>query len=227
MNVLIACEESQAVCIEMRRLGHNAFSCDVQECSGGHPEWHIMGDVLPLINGRCKFKTMDGKTHRIEGRWDLLIAHPPCQKLSNAGTVNMGRKDSVCATSKWRERFLQDRCDAAIFFMTFLTADCDKICVENPDGYMNTHFRKPDQHIEPYEYGDAWKKKTGIWLKGLPPLQPTQVVKPVGKWVQQNKKGRPAKSEAWEVIGTRSAKMRSKTFPGIARAMAEQWAGAV
>lgn len=225
LKVLVACEESQAVTKEMRRLGHEAYSCDIRECSGGHPEWHIMGDALPLINGRCEFKTMDGKTHRIEGRWDLLIAHPPCQKLSNAGAVNMGRKDSVCATSQWRERFLQDRCDAAIFFMTFLTADCNKICVENPDGYMNTHFRKPDQHIEPYEYGDAWKKKTGLWLKGLPPLQPTQVVKPVGKWVQQNKKGRPAKSEAWEVIGTRSAKVRSKTFPGIAKAMAEQWAG--
>lgn len=120
---------------------------------------------------------------------------------------------------------MQDRCDAAIFFMAFLTADCDKICVENPDGYMNTHFRVPDQHIEPYEHGDPWKKKTGLWLKGLPALQPTEIVRPIGKLVQQNKKGRPAKSEAWEVLGVRDARLRSKTFPGIARAIAEQWAG--
>lgn len=162
----------------------------------------------------------------IETSWDMIIAHPPCQKLSNAGAVNLKRKNCICASSEWRQQFLQDRCDAAIFFMAFLAADCPRICVENPDGFMNTHYRPPSQHIEPYMFGDPWKKKTGLWLKGLPLLKPTQIVIPTGKWVQINKKGRPAKSEAWEVIGYRNAKMRAKTFPGIARAMAQQWAGA-
>lgn len=225
MRVLVACEESQEVCKAFRALGHEAYSCDIEPCSGGHSEWHIQQNVLPLIDGTCAFRTGDGAAHHIEGLWDLLIAHPPCQKLSNAGAVNMGRKDSICKTQEWREKFLNDRCDAAIFFMTFLTANCGKICVENPDGYMNTHYRPPTQHIEPYMFGDAWKKKTGLWLKGLPKLKPTNVVMPRGKWVQQNKKGKIAKSEAWEVVGVRNAKMRAKTFPGIAQAMAEQWGG--
>lgn len=112
MDVLIACEESQAICIEMRRLGHRAFSCDVQECSGGHPEWHIMGDALPLINGRCEFKTMDGKTHRIEGRWDLLIAHPPCTYLTAAGAVRLFPKGILN-----EERFEKGK-QAASFFLS-------------------------------------------------------------------------------------------------------------
>jgi hypothetical protein len=157
----------------------------------------------------------------------MIIAHPPCQKLSCAGGVNLGRKDSVCATQEWREKFFEDRTKAAIFFMSFLSADCDCICVENPVGYMSSHYRKPDQYIEPYQFGDPWKKKTGLWLKNLPCLTPTNVVNSTGKWVQQNKMGRPAKSEAYEVIGVRGAKKRSKTFPGIAKAIAEQWAGKV
>lgn len=227
MRILVACEESQAVTIELRRLGHEAYSCDLQDCSGGHPEWHIKGDVLRLINGRCRFQTMDGEWHEIAGTWDMIIAHPPCQKLSNAGAVNLGRKGCVCETAEWKKRFLEERQKAIGVFMAFINADCDKVCVENPDGYMNTHFSKPTQHIEPYFFGDPWKKKTALWLKGLPPLQPTNMVDPKGKWVQQNKKGRPAKSEAWEMVGHRNAKIRSKTFPGIARAMAEQWAGPV
>lgn len=225
MRILVACEESQAVTIELRRLGHEAYSCDIQDCSGGHPEWHIKGDVLRLINGDCYFETMDGFSHVIVGKWDMIIAHPPCQKLSNAGAVNLGRKQCVCATAEWKERFLKERQKAANFFMAFINADCDRICVENPVGYMNTHFKKPSQYIEPFMFGDPWKKKTGLWLKGLRPLVPTKLVEPTGKWVQQNKKGRPARSEAWAVEGHRNPKIRSKTFPGIARAMAEQWAG--
>lgn len=225
MKILVACEESQRVCTAFREKGHNAFSCDILPCSGGHPEWHIQGDVLPLLNGRCEFKTVDGTRHKIEGKWDLIIAHPPCQKLSCAGAVNLGRKGCSCETPEWREKFFNDRTEAAIFFMRFMACDCDKVCVENPVGYMNTHYRKPDQFIEPYQFGDPWKKKTGLWLKGLKPLQPTNIVVPTGKLVQQNKMGQPPKSEAWEVVGFSDAKTRSKTFEGIAKAMAEQWAG--
>ena len=236
MRILVACEESQAVTIELRRLGHEAYSCDIQDCSGGHPEWHIKGDALELINpkwydGRygwaphIEFETVDGEWHWFDAKWDMIIAHPPCQKLSNAGAVNLGRKQGACATTEWKERFLKERQKAADFFMAFINADCERICVENPDGYMNTHYKKPSQHIEPFMFGDPWKKKTGLWLKGLAPLVPTKLVEPTGKWVQQNKMGRPAKSEAWQVVGHRDPKIRSKTFPGIARAMAEQWAG--
>lgn len=223
MKVLVACEESQTVCKAFRERGHEAYSCDVIECSGGHPEWHIKGDALKVINGRCEFQTADGETHRIGGKWDLLIAHPPCQKLSCAGAVNLGRKDCVCATAKWREQFFNDRTDAAIFFMSFLAADCDHICVENPVGYMSSHYKKPTQYIEPFYFGDPWKKKTGLWLKGLNKLTPTNIVTPAGKWVQQNKKGMAPKSEAWEVLGHRSQRLRSLSFPGTASAMAEQW----
>lgn len=236
MRILVACEESQAVTIELRRLGHEAYSCDIQDCSGGHPEWHIKGDALKIINpewydGRygwvphIEFETVDGEWHQFDAKWDMIIAHPPCQKLSNAGAVNLGRKQGVCATQEWKDKFFADRQKAAEFFLSFINADCEKICVENPDGYMNTHYKKPTQHIEPYMFGHPWKKKTGLWLKGLPQLVPTEIVEPTGKWVQQNKMGRPAKSEAWKVVGHRDAKIRSKTFPGIARAMAEQWAG--
>lgn len=109
MRILVACEESQAVTIELRQLGHEAYSCDVQECSGGHPEWHIRQDVLPLLNGQCEFRTQDGKLHRIDGRWDMIIAHPPCTKLSNAGAVNLGRKGCICATPEWKRKFFDER----------------------------------------------------------------------------------------------------------------------
>ena len=221
MKVLIACEESQRVCCAFREKGHEAYSCDILEPSGGHPEWHIHGDVLQVIGGGTVV-TMDGVNHEI-GKWDLMIAHPPCQKLCCAGGVNLGRKNSRTATPEWREKFFKDRTDAAIFFMALLAADVPRIAVENPVGYMNTHYRKPDQIIEPYMFGDPWKKATCLWLKGLAPLTPTNIVTPAGKWVQQNKMGQPARSEAWGVVGTRDAKERARTFFGIARAMADQW----
>ena len=159
MNVLIACEESQRVCIAFRERGHNAFSCDIEPCSGGHPEWHIMQDVIPLLNGNCTFKTMDGIEHTIIGKWDMIIAHPPCTYLTLAG-------------NKWykpefRERFpnrLIQRQQAVEFFMEFVNADCERIAIENPVGIMSSVYRKPDQYIEPYQFGDAEKKKTGLWL---------------------------------------------------------------
>lgn len=215
MDVLIACEESQAICIEMRRLGHRAFSCDVQECSGGHPEWHIMGDALPLINGRCEFKTMDGKTHRIEGRWDLLIAHPPCTYLSAAGAQRTfpqkGKPDP--------ERYKKGE-EAAAFFLYFWNADCERIAIENPVPMKCFGLPNYKQIIHPYMFGEPWYKRTCLWLKGLQPLKETEVVKPEGYWVQ-----RSGKRALGNKGGHRSKEMRSKTFPGIARAIAEQWAG--
>ncbi len=177
MNVLIACEESQAVCKEFRKLGHNAFSCDIQECSGGHPEWHIQGDVLPLINGQCKFTTMDGKAHEISGKWDLLIAHPPCTYL----TVTGNRWFNVEKYGDKARQRGKDREQAVLFFMAFTKADCGKIVIENPIGIMSTRYRKPDQIIQPYMFGDPFEKKTALWIKGLPLLKPVNEVDPPPK----------------------------------------------
>lgn len=225
MKILVACEESQAVTIELRKLGHEAYSCDIEPCSGGHPEWHIQKDVLKILNGKCLFKTCDDEIHAIFTEWDMVIAFPPCTKLSNATCVNLGRRSGVCATQEWKQKFMKEREQAINFFLAFVNADCERIAIENPCGVMSTRYRKPDQYIEPYMFGDPWKKKTGLWLKNLPLLNPTEIVEPTGKWVQMNKMNRPPKSEAWEVIGHRDPKIRAKTFPGVAKAMAEQWAG--
>ena len=234
MQILIACEESQTVCCEMRRLGHEAYSCDIQECSGGHPEWHVCGDVLPLVNGRCEFTTMDGVRHEIPGRWDMIIAHPPCTYLSSVTTRHLSLKmtppDKVVARM-WK------LAEAAVFFMQFALADCDRICVENPLGFMSTLWRKPDQIVYPYYFAESaddienyQKKRTCFWLKGLKPLERT-IALPPPKPYGYTKTGKPINFEeahgkiAGLQHGGNSAKARSKTFPGIARAMAEQWAG--
>lgn len=213
MNVLVACEESQAVTIELRRLGHRAFSCDLQECSGGHPEWHIMGDCLPLINGHCEFVTMDGRKHRVDGRWDLLIAHPPCTYISNAGV----RFLYPGGEGKLNEERLRKGIAATHFFLRFLWADCERICVENPIPSTVYCLPKYTQIIQPWMFGHPFQKKTCLWLKGLPRLTPTEICeerqssKVAGNWFNHGGKERQ--------------KNRAKTFPGIARAMAEQWAG--
>lgn len=222
MKILIACEESQAVCKEMRRLGHECYSCDIIECSGGHPEWHIMQDVLPLLNGNCAFKTMDGVEHSIDGKWDMIIAHPPCTYLTLAG-------------NKWykpefKERFpnrLMQRQQAIEFFMKIANADCEKIAIENPVGIMSTQWRKPDQYIEPYYFGDCEKKKTGLWLKGLPKLISTNIVEPVIIHCKSGANEPRWHMETMKLPKEERSKARSKTFPGIAKAMAEQWAGKV
>ncbi len=227
LNVLIACEESQRVCTEFRRLGHNAYSCDIVDCSGGHPEWHIKQDVIPLLNGRCTFKTCDGAVHKIDGKWDLIIAHPPCTYLSNAGTQCFSPK--IKSYKEIYER-MQMRSDAAIFFLKILLADCERIAVENPVGYMNTHYFPPNQIINPYEFcknkadDDYVIKKTCLWLKGLPNLQRTNDFdKPtVNKYERENQQYAKYKYESW-TEKTSGQKNRSKTFPGIAKAMAEQW----
>lgn len=244
MNILVACEESQAVTIELRKLGHEAYSCDIIPCSGGHPEWHIMQDVLPLLNPSqipiwdgnttikgIEFKTCDGKEHFICGKWDMIIAFPPCTHLATSGARHFEKKR---ADGRQRE--------GIEFFCQFLNADCDKIAIENPVGiisgdYIQKHFpdlaekyglpKKPTQIIQPYEYGHAAKKTTCLWLKGLPNLVPTNIVEP--DLVQYTcKSGKIVTFGANMVHGFKSnerAKARSKTFEGVAKAMAEQWGG--
>ena len=225
MNVLIACEESQEVCKAFRARGHRAFSCDIQECSGGHPEWHIQGDVLPLLNGNCSFTTADKHTHTQDGKWDLIIAHPPCTYLTVSGnawfnTDRYGKK----AEKRWR-----DRVDGAVFFMRFVAADSPRIAIENPVGIMATSYRKPDQIIQPYQFGEHARKTTCLWLKGLLPLEPTDIVDPgtiLSGGYSVSAHANHAVDESGKILAwndPRTAKLRSKTFPGIAKAMAEQW----
>lgn len=236
MRILVACEESQAVTIELRRLGHEAYSCDLQKCSGGHPEWHIMQDVLPLINGRCKFRTLDGVEHTVSSKWDMIIAFPPCTHLAVSGARHFEKK---------RADGRQQR--AVEFFCQFLYADCERIAVENPVGiisgdYIPEHFpniaktynlpRKPTQIIQPYEFGDPYKKTTCLWLKNLPPLTPTNIVEvcDIRQYVMKRGKnvGKVATFSDWiNKCGKDRQKARSKTFHGIAKAMAEQWAGGI
>lgn len=225
MKVLIACEESQAVCKAFRELGHEAYSCDIQECSGGHPEWHIMGDALKTIRGG-QIITMDGKTHDV-GRWDILIAHPPCTYLSNVATRHFSLRCTPAekVVARWEQR-----AKSAVFFMFFVLADIPMIAVENPVGFMNTAYRKPDQIIHPYMFADSESdyeqyvtKATCLWLKGLPNLRTNNLPKPDNAKLYGRMPS--GKARTWEDTYSRSGKVRSKTFPGIARAMAEQWGG--
>lgn len=183
-RVLVACEESQAVTKEFRKLGIEAFSCDIQPSSGGHPKWHIQGDVTPLL----------------QEKWDLIIAFPPCTHLAVSG-------------ARW---FAEKRADgrqqkAIDFFMQFANADCERIAIENPVSIMSTEWRKPDQYIQPWQFGHGETKKTCLWLKNLPELKPTKIVD-----------GRAQR--VWKMgPSPERSKLRSKTYPGIAKAMAEQW----
>lgn len=218
LKVLVACEESQAVCKAFRELGHEAYSCDIQECSGGHPEWHIKGDCLPILNGRCEFETMDGKTHTIDGKWDLIIAHQPCTYLTLAG--------NKWFKTEYKERFPErekQRQESVDFFMRFVNADCEKIAIENPVCIMTSRYRKPDQYIEPYFFGDPEKKKTALWLKGLPHLKPTNIVEPVIVHCKSGANEPRWHMETMKLPKEERSRARSKTFPGIAKAMAEQW----
>ena len=227
MNVLIACEESQEVCKAFRAKGHRAFSCDIQECSGGHPEWHIQADVLPFINGNCTFQTADTHTHTQTGQWDLLIAHPPCTYLSVAGNAYF----DIDKYGDYAVMRLHERAKAVDFFMEFINANCDKIAVENPVGYMNGHYRKPDQTIHPYYFADSendtvnyHKKRTCLWLKGLEPLsRKTNLPEPSPIYVDRLTGKKRYYCDAITGNSKYGKKLRSKTFPGIAKAMAEQW----
>lgn len=225
MKVLIACEESQRVCIEFRRLGHEAYSCDIEPCSGGHPEWHIQDDVLrilkPTYDGEAwliDFSTMDDEIHVIE-KWDMILAFPPCTYLTNTGNrwFNVERYgDRAVLRHLQREKAIE-------FFLRIANTDCERIAIENPVGVMSSRYQKPDQIIQPYEFGEPERKTTCLWLKGLPKLQPTKIVEP--KIV----KCAPGAIECnWhmETLPLKPkerSKLRSKTFIGIAKAMAEQW----
>lgn len=220
MKVLVACEESQRVTIELRKLGNEAYSCDLLDCSGNHPEWHIKKDVTLLLNGNCIFSTVDGVEHEISGKWDMIIAFPPCTYLTVTGNRWFNYE-------KYGDKAIQrmlDRNDAIKFFMRIANADCDRIAIENPVGVMSTQWRKPDQIIQPYQYGDAYEKRTCLWLKGLPMLSPTKIVETPDRI--QFKSGKTMAKwyvEAGNLSKEQRALVRSKTFPGIAKAMAEQW----
>lgn len=216
-RILVACEESQRVCIAFRQCGHIAFSCDLQGSSGGHPEWHIIGDVLPLLNGNCVFKTEDGIMHHTYGKWDLIVAHPPCTRLCNSG-----QRWLYYGTDEYRNKKMNEQRDAIEFFMRFTKADCDHIAIENPMGIMSTIFRKPDCVYNPYDFiGETDCKKTCLWLKGLKPLVPTQRLPKEKRTQNVWRAVFDGKQYAWNVPET--AKMRSKTPWGVAIAMANQW----
>lgn len=219
MNILVACEESQRVTIEFRKLGHNAFSCDIIDCSGGHPEWHIKQDVLPLLNGNCSFKTVDGELHTIYGKWDMIIAHPACTRLCTAGQRWLYYGDK-----KYRSKKISEQQKAIVFFMQIALADCEKIAIENPQGIMSTAYRKPDCIYNPYDFeGETECKKTCLWLKGLPRLKPTRKVHlPISKRTHGIFKSHfDGRVIGWNT--SECSKMRSKTPAGVAKAMAEQW----
>lgn len=232
MNLLVACEESQRVCIAFRQKGHNAFSCDIQPCSGGHPEWHIQGDVIPLLNPfwylipdtfqpvvGIPFITMDGKYHFVT-KWDMIIAHPPCVYLTVTG-------NSWFNVDKYGEKAIQrmeERKKAIDFFMCFVNADCEKIVIENPVGVMSTFYRKPDQIVQPYLFGDPFEKRTCLWEKGVPMLKATNVVAPPPRVFFSSGISMPKwYADIWNLPKGQRSIMRSKTFPGIAKAMADQW----
>ncbi|MDE6789401.1 MAG: DNA cytosine methyltransferase [Ruminococcus sp.] len=232
MKVLVACEESQRVCTAFRELGHEAYSCDIQECSGGHPEWHIQGDALPLINGRCTFVTMDWTLHEITGKWDLIIAHPPCTYLSAVTTRHLSLK---CTSAEKVVDRLWKVSESAVFFMQFALADCERICVENPMGFMSKLWRKPDQTVHSYYFAESkddienyQKKRTCFWLKNLKPLKAINSLPPPEPY-KYTTTGKAVyfTDNHGKIDGlnsdSNSAKARSKTFLGIARAMAEQW----
>lgn len=228
MKVLIACEKSQEVCKAFRERGHEAYSCDIQDCSGGHPEWHVKGNCLPLIRmGGVRFQTVDGTWHEAPEEWDILIAHPPCTYLTVSGNRHFaeGRYGA-----KALGRYM-DRVDGIRFFMEFVCCNAKRIAIENPIGIMSSVYRKPDQIIQPYQFGHAVSKSTCLWLKNLPLLKPTEIVEPErihskGESGGYSGPGWYVKDETGKILSysdPRTAEARSKTYTGIARAMAEQW----
>ena len=241
MKILVACEESQAVRKAFRERGHEAYSCDIIKCSGGHPEWHIQSDVLEILNPTLysfgmdedapewygiKFDTVDGITHFIDGGWDMILAFPPCTYL----TVTGNRWFNVERYGEKAIQRMKDREQAAEFFLRFAHASCDKVAIENPIGHMSSCFRKPDQIIHPYYFAESEddenceRKATCLWLKGLEPLKYEIKHKPrIVKYKNGKGTDSPWHMNTMGLPKEERAKARSKTFPGIAKAMAEQW----
>lgn len=219
-KVLIACEESQVICAEMRKRGAEAYSCDIIDCSGGHPEWHIKQDVLPLLDGNCTFCTADGAKHSIIGQWDLIIAHPPCTYLTTTGN----RWFNIEKYGDKAIKRMQDRATAIEFFIAFTEAKCKHICIENPVGIMSTEYKKPTQIIQPYQFGDPYEKRTCLWLIGLKPLVPTNIVVPLERTKYASGKTMPSwYADAAKLPKDERSRIRSKTFPGIGAAITEQF----
>lgn len=218
MKILVACEESQRVCIAFRNKGHDAYSCDLQDCSGGHPEWHIKTDVLRLIDGDCFFTTCDGMVYYVN-RWDMIIAFPPCTYFSKASACRLFHKQADGSTIIDEERYKKGEVMKRLF-LSILNADCDRIAIENPTPMKIWQLPEPTQVIQPYYFGEPYTKRTLLWLKGLPKLYPTKWVDPQWQWVNATKQSNVRLKQ----IAT-SSKERSKTFQGVADAMAEQWGG--
>lgn len=207
MKILVGCEESQAVTIELRKLGHEAYSCDLLPCSGGHPEWHYQKDIFEVI----------------DLGWDMLIAFPPCTDLAVSGARHFERKIADGSQAK-----------SIDFFMKLVNCNIPKIAVENPIGIMSGKYRKPDQIVQPWQFGDKAQKSTCLWLKNLPKLIPTEIVDKGEFFEFTSKKGEKKRMPMWYYKALQDAKtpeqrrtLRSKTFGGIARAMANQWAGKI
>ncbi len=217
LKVLVACEESQRVCSEFRKLRHEAYSCDVQEPSGGRPDWHILGDAVPVLRGG-QIVTMDGKSHYVD-KWDLIIAHPPCTYLSNAGACRLYPRKGQLDQDRYQKGLA-----AKEFFMQFYNADCEHVAIENPIPSKVFDMPSYTQIIQPYEHGEPYSKKTCLWLRGLPEIKPSQMVEDYKPYVScgtSANKGNKDKAGVSRSGG--AAKVRSRTFKGIARAFATQW----
>lgn len=217
MKVLVACEESQEVCKAFRMKGHEAYSCDIDLPSGGHPEWHIRSDVTPLINGRTYFETMDGVKHTVLDTWDMIIAFPPCTYMTNAGAVRMRVKGEI-----QQDRY-QKMLQAREFFMKFYNADCPRVAIENPVPMKLCNLPPYSQIIQPYMFGHPYSKRTCLWLKNLPLLEPTEMIDHYEPYVNGGCKDAHGNYRKFQGRKERDSKTRSKTFPGIAKAMAMQW----
>lgn len=211
LNVLVVCEESQAVANAFRVLGHNAFSCDLQMCSGGHPEYHIQGDCLSLLNGHCDFITCNGDHHHIDSEWDIIIAHPPCTYLTVAGSCRL-YKNGILDMERVKLGY-----QAADFFYKIYNCNCKHIMIENPRPIGYFGLPPHSQHIEPYQFGHPYSKRTYLWLVGLPLLIPTCYVSEYTTCMESE----------WFNKGSNRAKSRSKTFQGIAEAIAAQYSAFV
>lgn len=216
-RLLVCCEESQRVCTAFRERGWEAYSCDIEPCSGGHPEWHIMQDVLPLIDGDCMFVTVDGVEHHIDGQWDLLICHPPCTYMSKAGARWMYPTAGIVDQNRLRLAMM-----AKDFFMQFYNAKCSHIAIENPRPLKIVGLPKHSQVVQPYEYGDPYSKATLLWIKGLVELRPTNILTEYKPWMPSNT-GAFSRGGGGSRGVAHNAKLASKTFHGIAKAMADQW----
>ena len=233
MNILIACEESQAVCIAFRKRGHNAYSCDIIESSGGHPEWHFHQDVLEVIKQRGGILETGKEYFLPTGEtWDLMIAHPPCTYLSVSGARWLYHPDDAHLPTEQRREHpnhigrREKQKEAIDFFLEFTRTDIKSWAIENPVGIMNTIYRKPDQIVQPYWFGDSASKKTCLWLHNLPLLKPTNMVDPGERVILSSGRSLPkwySDSFNTKISTEERRKFRSKTFLGFAEAIAEQW----